>query len=348
VKGSSSTRMIPVLPIARIHGSQHTVRFHVDDLMSSHRHKKVNDEFYKWLNKKYGNYGDVTATRGKVHKYLGIVFDFSKKGEVNIDMKEYIGEMVDDFSEKITGVADTPAADDLFAVGNGKKLDKKRADEFHTVVAKGLFVCKRARPDIQTAISVLCSRVKEPNEDDWKKLKRLLKYLNGTRNDVMTLKIDDMRVIKWWVDASFAVHPDFKSHTGGCMSMGRGSILSSSRKQRINTKSSTTAELVAVDDMSTMALWTKLFLEAQGFTIEKNILYQDNKSAILLETNGKRSSGPKTRAMNIRYFFITDQIEQGNIAVEYCPTDEMTGDFFTKPVQGTNLGSSRPRSWANL
>jgi hypothetical protein len=177
-------------------------------------------------------------------------------------------------------------------------------------------------------------RVKEPNEDDWKKLKRLLKYLNGTRNDVMTLKIDDMRVIKWWVDASFAVHPDFKSHTGGCMSMGRGSILSSSRKQRINTKSSTTAELVAVDDMSTMALWTKLFLEAQGFTIEKNILYQDNKSAILLETNGKRSSGPKTRAMNIRYFFITDQIEQGNIAVEYCPTDEMTGDFFTKPVQG--------------
>jgi hypothetical protein len=92
--------------------------------------------------------------------------------------------------------------------------------------------------------------------------------------------------------------------------------------------------LVAVDDMSTMALWTKLFLEAQGFTIEKNILYQDNKSAILLETNGKRSSGPKTRAMNIRYFFITNQIEQGNIAVEYCPTDEMTGDFFTKPVQG--------------
>jgi hypothetical protein len=67
---------------------------------------------------------------------------------------------------------------------------------------------------------VLCSRIKELNEDNWKKLKRLLKYLNGTRNDVMTLKIDDMHVIKWWVDASFAVHPDFKSHTGGCMSMG--------------------------------------------------------------------------------------------------------------------------------
>ena len=98
---------------------------------------------------------------------------------------------------------------------------------------------KRARPDIQTTVSVLCSRVKAPTESDWDKLVRLLKYLNATRDDVLTLSIDDLRVIKWWVDASFAVHPDFKSHTGGCMSMGRGCIISSSRKQKINTKSST-------------------------------------------------------------------------------------------------------------
>jgi hypothetical protein len=162
----------------------------------------------------------------------------------------------------------------------------------------------------------------------------MLKYLNGTRDDVLTLSIDDMRMIKWFVDASFAVHPDFQSHTGGCMMMGRGSIISTSRKQKINTKSSTTAELVGVDDMSTMMLWTKLFLEEQGYTIEQNILYQDNKSAMLLEKNGKRSSSQRTRAMNIRYFFITDQIEKGNMQVKYCPTDEMVADFFTKPVCG--------------
>jgi hypothetical protein len=74
----------------------------------------------------------------------------------------------------------------LFAVGKGKKLDRKRVDEFHIIVAKGLFACKHTRPDIQTAISVLCLHIKEPNEDDWGKLKQLLKYLNGTRNDVMT------------------------------------------------------------------------------------------------------------------------------------------------------------------
>ncbi len=66
----------------------------------------------------------------------------------------------------------------------------------------------------------------------------------------------------------------------------------------------------------------------------ENIVYQDNKSAILLEKNGKRSSSKRTRAINIRYFFITDQDEKGNLKVEYCPTGDMVGDYFTKPLQG--------------
>ena len=70
-----------------------------------------------------------------------------------------------------------------------------------------------------------------------------------------------------------------------------------------------------------MILWTKLFLEAQGYKVMENILYQDNKSAILLESNGRRSSSKRTRALNIRYFFLTDQVEKGNVSIEYCPTD---------------------------
>jgi hypothetical protein len=83
-----------------------------------------------------------------------------------------------------------------------------------------------------------------------------------------------------------------------------------------------------------MILWTKLFLEAQGYDVEKNIVYQDNKSAILLETNGKKSSGKRICALNIRYFFITDQVEKGNTQIEHCGTNNIVGDFFTKPLQG--------------
>ena len=324
-------------------GAQHTITFHVDDLKSSHIKPKVNDEFEKWLQMKYGDHGAVTAHRGKKHDYLGMILDYTEKGKVKIDMIKYVADMIDDFPETLNKMdtVRTPAVESLFNAGQQKKLDKNRAQSFHTTVAKGLFVSKRARPDIQPTIALLCSRVKNPNESDWTKLVRLMKYLNGTRKRVLTLSADDLRIIKWFVDAAFAVHIDFKSHTGATMTFGQGAVQSISRKQKLNTRSSTEAELVGADDASVMILWTKLFMEAQGYMIKKNILYQDNKSTILLEQNGKRSSGKRTRALNIRYFFLTDQVAKGNIEIEYCPTDEMTGDYMSKPLQGTKFEKFR-------
>ena len=95
--------------------------------------------------------------------------------------------------------------------------------------------------------------------------------------------------------------------------------------------------MVEVDDVSTMILWTKLFLGEQGYEIKKNIIFQDNKLTILLETNGRKSAGKRSRALNIRYFFITDQVEKGNATIEYCPTEQMVGDVLTKPLQGTKF-----------
>ena len=124
---------------------QHTVRFHVDDLKSSHVDRKVNDEFHHWLNQKYGKYGEVKVTRGKVHEYLGMTFDYSKKGTIQVGMVEYVENMLKDFPRKLGAnkVSPTPATDKLFNVDeDSPKLDKTRAEEFHTTVAK---VCLRAR-----------------------------------------------------------------------------------------------------------------------------------------------------------------------------------------------------------
>ena len=131
-----------------------------------------------------------------------------------------------------------------------------------------------------------------------------------------------------------------KSHTGATMSYGRGSVYSTSSKQKLNTKSSTEAEVVAVDDLMPMIIWTRYFLQEQGYDTQTTI-YQDNQSAMLLEKNGRRSSGKRTRHMNIRYFFITDRIKHDNLSVEHCPTDEMTGDFFTKPLSGVKFRKFR-------
>ena len=73
----------------------------------------------------------------------------------------------------------------------------------------------------------------------------------------------------------------------------------------------------------------------------KTTIYQDNQSAMLLEKNGRRSSGRRTRHMNIRYFFISDRIVTDGLSIEYCPTDNMTGDFFTKPLSGAKFRKFR-------
>jgi hypothetical protein len=177
--------------------------------------------------------------------------------------------------------------------------------------------------------------VKGPNEADRAKLVRLMKYSNGTKEFKLTLSGDNLHCIKWYVDASFAVYPNYKSHTGATMSYGdgNGAVQSISRKQKLNTKSSTESKLVGVVNVSVMILWKKLFLEEQGYEINSNILYQDNKSATLMETTGKKSSGEWTRSLNICYFFLANQVEKGNTTIIYCPTDDMVGDFHTKPLQ---------------
>jgi hypothetical protein len=117
------------------------------------------------------------------------------------------------------------------------------------------------------------------------------------------------------------------------MSMGTGAVYSSSTKQKLNTKSSTEAELVGLDDVLPQALWTKYFMEAQGYGVS-TILNQDNQSTIKLSENGKALSGKGTRHINIRCFFIADRIARKEVAIQHCPTKETVADCFTKPLQG--------------
>ena len=165
---------------------------------------------------------------------------------------------------KSTDMAMTPASNKLLGEGNGKLLRKEGIETFHTFVAKSLFLCKRARPDIQPTVAILATRVQRLNKQDWEKLVRLMKYLNGTQKYHLTLSIDTMGIIKWFVDSSFAVHPNFKSHSGGSMTIETGAVISSSMKRKLNTTSSTEVKVVSVSDLAPKIFLMKLFIEAQG------------------------------------------------------------------------------------
>jgi hypothetical protein len=105
---------------------------------------------------------------------------------------------------------------------------------------------------------------------------------SGTRTLLLVLCAEGCGLLKWWVDASFAVHPNMRGYSGGELSLGKGFPIVSSIKHKLNTRSSTETELVGVDDFMPAICWTRYFLEAQGYGVIK--------SAILLEQNGKASS----------------------------------------------------------
>jgi len=151
----------------------------------------------------------------------------------------------------------------------------------------------------------------------------------------LILGADNTGVLNWYVDASFAVHPNIRGHTGGGLTLGRGFPIMSSTKQKLNTRSSTESELVGVDDMMPLIIWARYFLKAQGYDVRDNIIFQDNQSAILLERNGKASSSKRTKHIAVRYFFITNRIQMGEVRTERCPTGDMVADFMTKPLQGS-------------
>jgi hypothetical protein len=171
--------------------------------------------------------------------------------------------------------------------------------------------------------------------EDYEKLKRVLEYIKGTMDLEYTLGGDGLSTMRTWIDESFAVHPDMKSHTGGLISYGRGGVGCKSTKQKMTLMSSTHAEMAGVSDYLPNTVWATKFMTEQGYTPQESFLEQDNESAIKLEVIGRTSAGTKSRHLDIRFFWIKETLELLGIKTRHCHTSKMLADFFTKPLQGT-------------
>ena len=170
-------------------------------------------------------------------------------------MIDYINNVIADFSEEITGSSPTPHADHLFKIrdeDNAEYLSEEDAQQIHRTTSQ----LYRKRKDIQAAVAFLATRVRHPYKDDWGKLKRVLKYLKGTLYLKLRITVDNLSSSQWSIDASHGVHWNCKGPTGAGMTLGRGAVVSFSRKQKVNTRSSTESELVGVDDAMPTVLWS--------------------------------------------------------------------------------------------
>lgn len=190
------------------------------------------------------------------------------------------------------------------------------------------------RPDLLVSVSFLSTRVLKPTSQDQSKLDRVLKYLNGTADLGLTLEVGSSISVIGFIDASYGVHADGKSHTGTAITLGSGAVFAKSTKQKVVSKSSTEAELIGLSDSASQVIWTREFLMGQGYQLDAATIFQDNMSTIAMVKRG-HSSSERSRHINIRYFFVKDRVDQGDIKIEYRPTGEMLADVLTKPLQGT-------------
>ncbi len=315
-----------------------TIRVHVDDLKISSRSVKQLQYTIKQLK---DIYKEITVHEGENHDYLGMLITYNKDEQsVTLNMKNYIEGCIEEFEQEyqseVTRIVATPATNQLFKVRSNKEtivLNKDKAKVFHSIVAKLLFLAKRGRPDILLAVSFLTTRVQAPDEDDWKKLVRVLSYLKGTLDLVLTISCKHMDKLTWYIDGSYAIHEDMKGQSGAVLMVGDNVVLSRSNKQKVNTRSSTESELIAIDDALPTVQWAKSFMQEQGYNMD-TIIKEDNKSTVLLMKNGRLSAGKRTKHLDIRYFYVKDLMERGIVTVEHCATVDMVADFFTNPMQG--------------
>ena len=150
-----------------------------------------------------------------------MTIDYSIPGKVSFRMDDYVDRLLEEAPDDMTGTVSTPAANYLFQTNpDANKLGSADAELFHHLVAKLLYLCKRVRPDIMTAVAFLTTRVSSPDQDDYNKLARCIKYLRGSKDLHLSLEADRDVTLKWWVDASFAVHKDMRSHTGAMVTLG--------------------------------------------------------------------------------------------------------------------------------
>ena len=314
-------------------GVQVTICFHVDDLLVTCTDSSILESV---LNQLKTRFGEVTVHMGAIHNYLGAVFNFETPGEVNLSMPHHTKMIVADSG--ITGNAATPAQSTLFDIEEDSPLlGAEDKDWFHSFTHRVMYLANKLNFECLVACAFLSGRTQAPTEQDKRKLVHLLQYLNENPEKRLTLAIGDQLQVIQYTDASYGVHHDGKSHTGSCISLGRGAVWARSVKQKIVTKSSTESELVALSDESSKGLWCLYFLQNQGYSEVKYVTHmQDNTSAMVLALKGG-ASAHRTRHIKVRYFWINDYIQANELKLQHLATDLMIADGLTKPLIGQHF-----------
>ena len=270
---------------------------------------------------------------GVLSNFLGVKVEHDVKNKsIFINQSTFASSLVNKFNFENSRSVKTPADVNVKPQNcdSTKSFDSKL---YQSCLGGLLYLSNRTRPDLTYSVSKAARYCANPTEENWSFVKRILRYLNGTLDfGIVYSKVDSPKLIGY-SDADWAGDViDRKSTSGYCFKFNNGIISWRSNKQNCIALSTAEAEYVALSSAAQEAVWLSRLLQDINFN---NLglpvtLFEDNQAAISIAENPQNH--PKTKHIGIKYHYIRDLVSKNVISLEYCPTDMMLADIFTKSL----------------
>lgn len=311
-------------------GKTFYVCVYVDDVIIATDDDEERLAFLKHCEK---DFPGITMNSDDAFSFLGMAISFDyKKRIIRYDNSLYIQELADNYDIKED--SNLPFTQS-FMSSDSEDIYMDNVKKYKSLVMSLFYVGKRTRPDILFAVSYLATKCAEPTELLFEKAKKVLSYLKSTKSLRLTHTCTNngpKKLLFAFIDASYAIHDDMKGHSG-CLIFDESNnlLFASSTKQKLMSKSSTDAEIIAVhSSMNIIEEMRDLFNDLNDSN-EATCVYQDNLSAKFLMEHGD-SSSDKSKHMKVRYFYIKEKVDDNIINIAYRDTKRMWADLLTKPI----------------
>ena len=319
---------------------------HVDDITITGNDKEIG-AVVKGIKGKY----KVTDS-GLPKLILGIAVDYNMKaGTLKISQEAAIRKIVNELGMKDCKPMSTPALTTRLLTPEAEPDQEETLfmtnAPYRSVVGSLTYIFIGTRPDIGFALSQCARHSNHPRMVHWQALKRIVRYLKGTADfGICYVRGTSGGVFlkpNYWSDADHAGDiATRKSQTGFVSMLLGGPITYKSRRQKSVALSSFGAELMALGDALQDALWIRRVLSNCSLLSEEaTVIYEDNQGTIAVSKQDPGSVSSKTKHIAVRYFFVREHVECGDITVIYCCTEEMVADIFTKPLGATKFKKFR-------
>ena len=306
---------------------------HVDDIISAASSnpegKKLETEFWDSMEKKWPG---IKLQRGPNYKHLSWNIEQDRtSGAIKKSQKDYLLELVKE--TQVIKEHKLPCRSDLLTTDpTSTKLDEKGISQFRSILQKVAYA-RDGRPDFDFVVCYLQSKQQSPSEQDWSDLQHLLGYIKRFPEKAVTYKPRDLQ-LRGATDASFNITEDGRSYYGYIITLGNSLISAKGGRVKTVVRSSTEAEISAVNEIASEILWCRDVLEELGYDQQKIPILEDNLSCITMLQKEPRSFHSKSRHVRVEWAFFRQEFGKRTIFLRYCPTDKMVADLLTKPMGG--------------